>query len=170
MGNLAAARSLLSRLRTQSIDKAWRTIMEGGLLEARAGNITVARKISEFLFLFFFFLMSFHIFKYLIKNVPWYGPIYQEAYRFEEKCEEYERAIAIVEKGLKENPRYGPLWFSALRIQNTTCNICITFDCGKASMKRQAGVNCRIHAPLLNELAYQSPKSCCGKSILRLHR
>jgi hypothetical protein len=46
MGNLAAARSLLSRLRTQSIDKAWRTIMEGGLLEARAGNIAVARKIS----------------------------------------------------------------------------------------------------------------------------
>jgi tetratricopeptide (TPR) repeat protein len=100
MGNLTAARSLLSRLRTQSIDKAWRTIMEGGLLEARAGNIVVARK----------------IFKYLIKNVPWYGPIYQEAYRFEEKCEEYDRAIAIVEKGLKENPRYGPLWFSALRI------------------------------------------------------
>ena len=57
-----------------------------------------------------------YIFKYLIKNVPWYGPIYQEAYRFEEKCEEYDRAIAIVEKGLKENPRYGPLWFSALRI------------------------------------------------------
>lgn len=62
MGNLAAARALLSRLRNQSIDKAWRTIMEGGLLEARAGNISVARK----------------IFQYLIKNVPWYGPIYQE--------------------------------------------------------------------------------------------
>lgn len=106
MGNLAAARSLLSRLRNQSIDKAWRTIMEGGLLEARAGNISVARK----------------IFKYLIKNVPWYGPIYQEAYRFEEKCEEYDRAIAIVEKGLKENPRYGPLWFSALRLYEKTSN------------------------------------------------
>lgn len=70
------------------------------------------------LLLFKLSLTFVYIFKYLIKNVPWYGPIYQEAYRFEEKCEEYERAINIVEKGLKENPRYGPLWFSALRITN----------------------------------------------------
>lgn len=44
------------------------------------------------------------------------------AYRFEEKCEEYDRAIAIVEKGLNENPRYGPLWFSALRLYEKTSN------------------------------------------------
>lgn len=83
MGNLTAARGLLGRLRTQSVEKAWRTILEGALLEARAGNVVVARK----------------VFKYLMQNVPWYGPIYFEAARFEEKNEEFQRAIKIVEKG-----------------------------------------------------------------------
>eukprot|EP01133_Synstelium_polycarpum_P015617 gene15617-18557_t len=104
MDNLEGARALLSQLRDQSIFKTWRAVMEGGLLEARAGNIEVARK----------------IFKYLMKHVPWYGPIYQEAYKLEERCEEYERAIAIVEKGLLEDPKYGPLWFSALRLYEKT--------------------------------------------------
>ncbi len=35
---------------------------------------------------------------------------------FQEKYEENARAIHIVERGLAENPRYGPLWFSALRL------------------------------------------------------
>ncbi|EAL67408.1 hypothetical protein DDB_G0280363 [Dictyostelium discoideum AX4] len=104
MDNLEGARALLSQLRDQSIYKTWRAVMEGGLLEARAGNIDVARK----------------IFKYLMKHVPWYGPIYQEAYKLEERCEEYERAINIVEKGLFEDPKYGPLWFSALRLYEKT--------------------------------------------------
>ncbi|EGG18811.1 hypothetical protein DFA_02550 [Cavenderia fasciculata] len=106
MDNLEGARALLSQLRDQSIFKTWRAVMEGGLLEARAGNIDVARK----------------IFKYLMKHVPWYGPIYQEAYKLEERCEDYERAIAIVEKGLSEDPKYGPLWFSALRLYEKTSN------------------------------------------------
>mmetsp|Transcript_41132 Transcript_41132/g.66247 ORF Transcript_41132/g.66247 Transcript_41132/m.66247 type:complete len:1159 (+) Transcript_41132:364-3840(+) len=104
MGNLQGARSLLARLRNQSVDKTWRTILEGALLEARAGNIVVARK----------------VFKYLMQHVPWYGPIYFEATKFEEKNEEFERAIAIVEKGLKEIPRYGPLWFNAFRLHEKT--------------------------------------------------
>ena len=57
-----------------------------------------------------------------MKHVPWYGPIYQEAARFEEKIEEYARAINIVEKGLQENPRYGPLWFTILRLYEKTSN------------------------------------------------
>eukprot|EP01102_Stenamoeba_stenopodia_P016364 TRINITY_DN5718_c0_g3_i1.p1 TRINITY_DN5718_c0_g3~~TRINITY_DN5718_c0_g3_i1.p1 ORF type:complete len:1434 (-),score=333.17 TRINITY_DN5718_c0_g3_i1:126-4427(-) len=106
IGNLTGARLFLARLKNVSIDQTWRTILEGGLLEARVGNIQVARR----------------VFKYLMKNVPWYGPIYYEAFRFEEKCEEYQRAIEIVEKGLKENPHYGPLWFSALRLYEKTSN------------------------------------------------
>jgi tetratricopeptide (TPR) repeat protein len=106
MGELKTARSLLGRLKNVAVERAWRTIMEGGLLEARAGNSIIARK----------------VFQYLMRNVPWYGPIYQEAFRFEEKCEEYERAISIVERGLRENPRYGPLWFSALRLYEKTAN------------------------------------------------
>ena len=39
--------------------------------------------------------------RYLITHVPWYGPIYHEACRLEEKAEEYETALAIVEQGLK---------------------------------------------------------------------
>jgi hypothetical protein len=34
-------------------------------------------------------------------HVPWYGPIYHEAFRLEEKAERYEIALAIVEQGLR---------------------------------------------------------------------
>jgi tetratricopeptide (TPR) repeat protein len=98
------ARSLLARLRGVPVERAWRPILEGALLEARAGNDQVARK----------------VFKYLIKHVPWYGPVFQEAFRFECRCEQYHRAVAIVEQGLAQNPRYGPLWFSALRLYEIT--------------------------------------------------
>eukprot|EP01130_Rhizamoeba_saxonica_P003557 TRINITY_DN1490_c0_g1_i2.p1 TRINITY_DN1490_c0_g1~~TRINITY_DN1490_c0_g1_i2.p1 ORF type:complete len:770 (+),score=160.99 TRINITY_DN1490_c0_g1_i2:202-2511(+) len=101
MGNIGHSRKLLSRLQDVSIDRSWRTIMEGGLLEARQGNVTVARK----------------VFKYLISKVPSYGPIYTEAVRLEMRAEEYERALSIVNKGLKTIPNYGPLWFLALKIE-----------------------------------------------------
>lgn len=100
LGNTAGAHAILARLKDQPLEKTWRTILEGALFEARAGRSDVARK----------------VFHYLMRNVPWYGPIYQEAYRFEERCEEYERAMKIVEHGLRENLKYGPLWFSALRL------------------------------------------------------
>lgn len=51
-----------------------------------------------------------------MSHVPWYGPIYNEAFRLEEKCEHHATALAIVERGLKEIPRYGPLWFGAFRL------------------------------------------------------
>jgi len=97
-------------------------------LEARQGNIRVARI----------------VFNYLMDQAPLYGPIYHEACRFEEKCEDYSRAFAIVSRGLAENCRYGtltfnndyhdvlltcshthtlslgPLWFSALRLHEKT--------------------------------------------------
>jgi len=104
MGQLEYARALLARLRPLPIDKTWKTVLEGALLESRAGNVQVARK----------------IFKYLMENVHWSGPVYQEAFRFEEKCEQPARAIAIVEKGLEMISRYGPLWFSALHIYEKT--------------------------------------------------
>lgn len=98
--NVAGARALLALLKDQPLEKTWRIVLEGALLEARCGNALVARR----------------AFQYLMRNVPWYGPIYQEAFRFEERYEEYGRAMRIVEQGLKENPKYGPLWFSAIRI------------------------------------------------------
>jgi la-related protein 1 len=41
------ARELLGRLRHVGIDKVWRTVLEGALLEARTGNSDVARKIFK---------------------------------------------------------------------------------------------------------------------------
>ena len=70
------------------------------MVEARAGNIPTARK----------------VFKYLMQHVPWYGPIYCEAYRIEERGEHYDTAINIIERGLAEIPRYGPLWFGAFKL------------------------------------------------------
>ena len=99
-GDLEGARGLISRLKNEDRTKVWRTVLEGAMLESRAGRITVARK----------------VFKYLMAHVPWYGPIYFEAFRAEERAGFKERALKIVVKGLEEIPRYGPLWFGAFRI------------------------------------------------------
>jgi len=95
-----AARQLLGRMKDEPLEKCWRIIMEGGLFEARQGNDVVARL----------------VFRFLTTHVPWYGPTYQEACRFEEKCEQDHLALEFVERGLEANSRYGPLWFSALRL------------------------------------------------------
>mmetsp|Transcript_15225 Transcript_15225/g.22390 ORF Transcript_15225/g.22390 Transcript_15225/m.22390 type:complete len:1864 (+) Transcript_15225:253-5844(+) len=120
MGNLSKARQLLGCLKSAKIEKVWRTVLEGALLEGRAGNAVIAKKVL----------------KYLMHHVPWYGPLYLEAYRLEErhssltiacdgandddKNDDYSyyspSALIIVERGLEEIPRYGPLWFAAFRM------------------------------------------------------
>jgi len=99
--NLAGARTLLARLKhAPGIEKVWRTVLEGALFEARAGNSIVARRLL----------------KYLMHHVPWYGPLYLEAYKLERDSDQPAEALAIVERGLAEIPRYGPLWFGAFRL------------------------------------------------------
>jgi len=99
-GDLQRARELLAPLKHNSIDKVWRTVLEGALMEARAGREVVARRVL----------------KYLMKWVSWYGPLYLEAFRLERDCDRPIQALEVVERGLKEIPRYGPLWFGAFRI------------------------------------------------------
>lgn len=91
---------MLSVLKHKSIDRAWRAIFEGALLEARVGRTHVARQ----------------FFKYLLYNISWYGPIYYEAFCLESRCGRYGHALAIVNRGLEALPRYGPLWFALLHI------------------------------------------------------
>lgn len=99
-GNLSRARYLLAPLKHFSIEKVWKTVLEGALMEARAGNEIEARQIL----------------KYLMKWVSWYGPLYLEAFRLERDYGHVENALKVVDDGLKEIPRYGPLWFGAFRI------------------------------------------------------
>ena len=100
MGKLDIARQLLARLKHVGIEKVWRTVLEGAMLEARAGNGLMARRVL----------------KYLMHHVPWYGPLYLEAYRLERDRGRLDDALAIVEQGLTSIPRYGPLWFGAFRL------------------------------------------------------
>jgi len=118
------------------------------LLEARAARTDTARR----------------IFKYLLQQAPWYGPVWHEACRFEHRCNpthglglglalgtltltlslsltrtltlsltrtltltltpprcnHLHEALHVAEQGLLQLPRYGPLWFCALRLQE--CN------------------------------------------------
>eukprot|EP00606_Chrysophyceae_sp_TOSAG23-5_P001046 GSChrysophyteH2.ASY1.ANO1.119.1 assembled CDS len=97
---LKDARSMLSVLKYESIDKVWRAVLEGALLEVRAGRLAVARQLLKF----------------LMQNVPWYGPIYFEAYKLEEKNGSMKAAVDVVRKGLAELPRYGPLWFGLFKM------------------------------------------------------
>ena len=94
------ARGMLSALKHESMEKVWKSILEGAMLEARAGRLKVARE----------------LFKLLIQNVPWYGPIYYEAYKLHDRYNLNDEALLIVRKGLAELPRYGPLWFGCLKI------------------------------------------------------
>ena len=48
--------------------------------------------------------------------VPWYGPLYLEAFRLERDAEQPDEVSSVVERGLKEIPRYGPLYFAAFRL------------------------------------------------------
>lgn len=100
MGNLDGARRLLARLQYKGIEKVWKTVLEGALLEARAGNASMARRVL----------------KYLMHHVPWYGPLYLEAYKLERDLGRPQDALEIVEQGLQAIPRYGPLWFGAFRL------------------------------------------------------
>ena len=69
-------------------------------MEARAGNIDLAR----------------HILKYLVYNCDTFGAVYLEAIKFEEKWGDgLEYALDLCDKGIKMNPRYGPLWFASIR-------------------------------------------------------
>jgi la-related protein 1 len=99
-GHIDDARQLLARLKDSSIEKSWKTILEGAQMEARAGRYVVAR---EWL-------------KYLTHHVPWYGPLYKIHSEFERDYGDPAEALAIVEKGLKELPRYGPLYLVAFRL------------------------------------------------------
>jgi len=104
MGDLPTARSLLGQLQCVPINQAWRTLLEGALLEARAGQTDTARR----------------VFKYLLQQAPWYGPVWHEACRFEQRCNHMHEALRVAEAGLNQLPRYGPLWFCALRLYECT--------------------------------------------------
>lgn len=96
----SAVREMLSVLKYESVDRIWKSVLEGTLFEARTGNIAISRK----------------LFKYLMKHVSWYGPIYFEAFRLEEKEGNDRAALDIIRRGLVEIPKYGPLWLGLLRI------------------------------------------------------
>lgn len=100
VGHRDHARHLLARLKDSSIEKSWKTILEGAQMEARAGRYFIAR---EWL-------------KYLTHHVPWYGPLYKIHSEFERDYGDPADAFAIVERGLKELPRYGPLYLVAFRL------------------------------------------------------
>jgi la-related protein 1 len=56
------------------------------------------------------------VLKFLTHNVPWYGPLYLAHTKLEHDFGSPAEALSIVEKGLKELPRYGPLYFQAFRL------------------------------------------------------
>ena len=99
-GSLLDARALLSLLLDKPVNDTWKMVLEGALMEVRAGNLDAVRD----------------VFGCLMEMVPWYGPVYNEALVAELGGGNLGNAVAIIHLGLSENPRYGPLWFGALRV------------------------------------------------------
>lgn len=101
LGNISTSRNILGGLRDIQIEKNWKILLEGSLMEARAGNIPVARSI----------LSS------LIYHCETFGAVYLESIKFEEKWgTTLDLALNLCEKGIQKNARYGPLWFAYLRV------------------------------------------------------
>ena len=96
-GNVAAARHLLARA---CFDTNWRPLLEGALMEARAGNDAVARGALRF----------------LADGPAASGPIIHEACGFEERRGRLAAALALARRGLKSVSRFGPLWFATVRM------------------------------------------------------
>lgn len=84
----------------QNFDKVARIVFEGAQLEARIGQVPRARKLYAF----------------LMNAMPWYGPLYYEAFRLEETGGHFNTCLRIITRGLQELRRYGPLWFGLLRV------------------------------------------------------
>jgi la-related protein 1 len=84
----------------QNFEKVARIVFEGAQLEARIGQVARARKLYAF----------------LMNAMPWYGPLYYEAFRLEETGGHYNTCLRIITRGLQELRRYGPLWFGLLRV------------------------------------------------------
>jgi la-related protein 1 len=100
-GSFVVCRRVLAGLRRKSLEKNWKVILEGALMEARNGNVKLAR----------------HLINSMIQQCSHFGGLYLEAVRFEEKWgKNLKLALKICEKGNFYLPRYAPLWFAALRI------------------------------------------------------
>jgi la-related protein 1 len=101
LGNLDCARALLGSLEQFPLEKTWKILLEGALMEARCARPEVSRSLLQ----------------YLMGQCPNFGAVFLEAVKFEEKWGgDFQAALDYCEKGLQRNPRYGPLWFSYLKV------------------------------------------------------
>ena len=116
LGNIKISRNILGGLRDLQVEKNWKILLEGSLMEARAGNLSTAR----------------HILKNLVFHCDSFGAVYLEAIKFEEKWgSNLEIALDLCEKGIKNNPRYGPLWFTYLRVLEKSNSFYQSLDISK---------------------------------------
>ena len=90
--------------------------------------------------------VSRRVFKFLMAGVPWYGPIYHEAFRLEQRAGLDSAALDIVERGLLEIPRYGPLWFGAFRVCERLD--AETQECGEYKSKSLVRTRIMLHRAL----------------------
>ena len=86
--------------------------------------------------------------------MSWYGPVYHEAAMFEEKLGNVHAAIAIAERGRHAVPRYGPLWFDLLRLQEKA------FPLAVEPRRRLSQVRCLgIHTAIKDINADSGPRA-----------
>ena len=83
-------------------------------------------------------------------HVPWYGPLYLEAYKLERDTDNPDEALAIVERGLREIPRYGPLWFGAFRLCEG-----MDLDDGSFDLPRTMKMIARAQSSISRELLWK---------------
>ncbi|KAJ6243310.1 tpr-containing protein [Anaeramoeba flamelloides] len=134
-GLYAEARELIENLNihTQNLDKTWKICCEVALFEARIGNIGKTREIFENLF----------------QKVPWATPAFNFASLMELRLGFFENAQKIALRGLEQNPRYGPLWFLLLKIQQ------ILYEKGLIEPKEARELAKRANDNLTQELKWK---------------
>jgi hypothetical protein len=102
MGKLDKARALLGKLAPVPISQCWRTVLEGALLEARASQTATARRI-------FMFLLQ-------VGAMVWPRMARGRCVR----APTCMRRSASPKLGLNQLTRYGPFWYSVLRLYESS--------------------------------------------------
>lgn len=105
IGDVLCARRSLSQVCAHDLDSVWKIVFEGALMESRKGKVSLARAML----------------RCLMNRMPWYGPVFCEAFKLEERMCNHTEARKVVDKALKKVPRYGPLWFASFRLYERFC-------------------------------------------------
>eukprot|EP01029_Cantina_marsupialis_P011552 TRINITY_DN257398_c0_g1_i3.p1 TRINITY_DN257398_c0_g1~~TRINITY_DN257398_c0_g1_i3.p1 ORF type:complete len:1156 (+),score=411.87 TRINITY_DN257398_c0_g1_i3:175-3642(+) len=100
VGNVSGVRGLFAQSRRVAIQASWKVLLEAAMFESQSCNHDAATT----------------MFQFLVKAVPWYGPIRLETALAYERAGDDTKAISILQSSVAEITRYGLIWGGLQRL------------------------------------------------------